>query len=50
VVTWSDNGQGTCRVVGKVARYVRSASHADLMVGNLSDFARYFNVHDELLN
>jgi hypothetical protein len=47
VVKWSEDGQGTCHQVGKVARYVgQCVSMIDIPLKP----SRYFNVHDELLD
>ena len=48
VVTWDENGEGTCKQVGKVNRYVVFVSYGRSWANKHPD-DRYFNIHEELL-
>ena len=49
VVTWGENGEGTCKQVGKVHRCAYLASYDQTKSASVPSGYRYFNVHEELL-
>lgn len=50
IVTWGENGEGTCKQIGKVNRYVSFViSEVKLKLTDPLSGDRYFNVHEELL-
>ena len=49
VVTWGENGEGTCKQVGKVHRCAYLHATQSSVTHGRSFGDRYFNVHEELL-